>query len=167
MKKSSSKVKTLDEILRLLPALRKAGKVIVTTNGSYDLLHAGHLLSLEESKSQGDVLIVGVNSDSSVKAYKSPLRPIIPEQERTLLLAGLECVDYVFIFNQLTPNDWLRKICPDIHTNFIGYGVDCVEALTLKEIGAKLYLCQEHAGLSTTAILDRVVDIFKREGRLK
>lgn len=89
-------------------------KRVVFTNGCFDLLHLGHLVSLESARSLGDLLIVGLNSDSSVRRIKGDGRPIVPEHERARMLAGLECVDYVVIFDEDTPERLLKAIRPDI-----------------------------------------------------
>jgi len=135
------KIKSLDEILEIVTKANKEGKRIVTTNGSFDLLHAGHIDLFWKAKSEGDILIVGVNSDQSVKAYKKkPSRPIIPEQYRAEAVAAVMYVDYVFLFDDLIPNPWLDRIRPDVHANSAEYGKDCVETEVLKKYGGELFL---------------------------
>ncbi|PIP66606.1 D-glycero-beta-D-manno-heptose 1-phosphate adenylyltransferase [Candidatus Peregrinibacteria bacterium CG22_combo_CG10-13_8_21_14_all_44_10] len=136
--------------------LRHEGKRVVTTNGSFDILHSGHVKSLEESKEQGDVLIVGINTDASVKRYKGEGRPIIPEADRAYLVAALSCVDYVFLFDEDDPTEFLSKLKPDVHTNSEEYGSDCVEAEALRENNGELYLIKKIPGLSTSAIIDKI-----------
>lgn len=150
------KIKTLDELTEIVKILKHEGKKIVTTNGSFDIFHAGHVKALEESKEQGDVLIVGVNSDASVKAYKSLDRPINGEIERATVVAAMACVDYVFIFNEENPIEFLKILKPDIHTNSAEYGENCVEAKTLEENNGRLYLIKKIKGLSTSAIIDKI-----------
>jgi len=152
------KIKSLKEILAIVEKVKKEGKKIVTTNGSFDLFHAGHIDLLEKAKAKGDILIVGVNSDKSVKEYKKkPGRPIIPEKYRVELLAAIMYVDYVFIFNDLIPNPWLEKIRPDIHANSAEYGKNCVETEILKKYGGELYLVpKEDIPLSTTLIESKI-----------
>lgn len=154
------KIKTLDELLILREQVKQQGKKVVTTNGSYDIVHAGHIRSLEESKAQGDILMVGINSDSSVKQYKSPDRPIIPEQYRAEMIAGLECVDYVFIFDELNPIDFVNKLKPDVHTNSADYGEDCVEAEAVKNNGGRLHLLKKYEGYSTSLIIDKILQVY-------
>src|SRR6185295_17873447 len=96
---------------------RTKGKRIVTINGSFDVLHAGHLKILTEAREQGDVLVVGLNSDVSVRGLKGAARPIVPEQQRADLLLGLRCVDYVHIFDEATPIAFLEQVKPDVHVN--------------------------------------------------
>lgn len=150
------KIKTLDELKQIRDILRHESKKVVTTNGSFDILHAGHVKSLEESKEQGDVLIVGINSDASVKRYKGVNRPIIPEADRAYLVAALECVDYVFLFDEDDPREFLKQLRPDIHTNSEEYGSNCVEADVIKENDGELYLIKKIPGLSTSAIIEKI-----------
>ena len=94
---------------------RRAGRVVVWTNGCFDLLHPGHVSSLQAARSLGDVLVVGLNSDASVKANKGPARPILSQHERAALLAALECVDHVIVFDEPTPAAALSRLRPDVH----------------------------------------------------
>lgn len=131
---------------------QKEGGVVVTTNGSFDLFHLGHEFLLLESRKQGDVLIVGVNSNASVKRYKGEDRPIESEEVRAANVARL--ADYVFLFEEDDPREWLRMIRPDVHCNAASYGEDCIEKHVLQEIGAELYLVPVKKDLgSTTEIL--------------
>ena len=136
--------------------LRTQGKRIVTINGSFDLLHAGHLFILEEAKRQGDVLIVGLNSDASVKRYKSADRPLIPEAERAQMLLGLRCVDYVHVFDEDVPMPFLEEVRPDVHVNGSEYGADCVEAPTVRKHGGRVHIVEKIPGLSTSQIVARI-----------
>lgn len=157
------KIKTLPETVHLVKQLKKEGKTIVTNNGSYDLLHFGHVKSLQEAKQQGDVLIVGINSDSSVKKYKSKDRPIIPQTQRAEMIAALECVDYVFIFEETTPIRFINLLKPHIHTNSANYGENCIEAEAVKQNGGKLYLLQKYESISTSEIIKKILKIYTRE----
>lgn len=158
----NNKIKTEEELIRIAEKLRNSGKKVVTTNGSFDIFHFGHTLLFDEAKKQGDVLIVGLNSDKSVKEYKGPDRPINPEKARAGVITALENVDYVFLFNDTTPNRWLELIKPDVHCNSSEYGEDCVEKPTLEKIGAKLHLVgrDENDGLSTSEIIEKIVQIY-------
>jgi D-beta-D-heptose 7-phosphate kinase/D-beta-D-heptose 1-phosphate adenosyltransferase len=137
-------------------SLKGMGKRIVTINGSFDLFHAGHLYILQQAREQGDVLIVGLNSDASVKRYKGSNRPLVPEAERADLLLGLRCVDYVHIFDEADPIAFLEAVRPDVHVNGAEYGENCIEASTVKEHGGRLHLVDRIRGLSTSALLDRI-----------
>jgi D-beta-D-heptose 7-phosphate kinase/D-beta-D-heptose 1-phosphate adenosyltransferase len=136
--------------------LRGQGKRIVTINGSFDVLHAGHLHILEEARRQGDVLIVGLNSDASVRGYKGPGRPIVPEQQRAQMLLALRVVDYVHIFNESDPIAFLSEVRPDVHVNGAEYGQDCVESGVVKDGGGRLHLVGRVAGLSTTDVVGKL-----------
>jgi D-beta-D-heptose 7-phosphate kinase/D-beta-D-heptose 1-phosphate adenosyltransferase len=138
----------------LAARLRGQGKRIVTTNGSFDLLHAGHLHLLSEARQRGDVLIVGLNSDASVRRYKGPTRPIVPERQRAALLLALRPVDYVHIFDEPDPIAFLRELAPDVHVNSAEYGSDCIESGTVRQRGGTLHLVERLPGFSTTHLVD-------------
>ncbi len=140
----------------LVAALRARGRRVVTVNGSFDLLHAGHLYILNEAKQRGDVLIVGLNSDSSVRGYKGPARPIVPEQARAEMLLALRMVDYVHIFDEAVPIEFLAAVQPDVHVNGAEYGEDCVEAETVKQGGGRLHLVERIDGLATSDVFERI-----------
>ncbi len=103
----------LEELIEIRERLKKEGKKVVFTNGCFDIIHAGHVDYLTKAKSFGDVLIVGLNSDESVKKIKGKKRPIIPEQERAFILYNLKPVDYVVLFDEETPADLIGKLIPD------------------------------------------------------
>lgn len=136
--------------------LRASGKTVVTLNGSFDLLHAGHLKMIHEASLQGDVLIVALNSDASIQAYKSPLRPIIPLEHRLEMMAALEFVDFVTFFDETDPIALLETIKPDVHCNGSEYGENCIEAETIKKHGGKIHIISLVPGLSTTKIIEKI-----------
>ena len=137
-------------------SLRVDKKTIATLNGSFDLLHAGHLFILEEAAKQADVLFVLLNTDRSIQAYKSPTRPIVPLEYRRELMAAIECVDYVSWFDETDPRAILTKIRPDVHVNGAEYGENCIEAETVKSFGGKVHLVGRIPSLSTSMIVERV-----------
>ena len=139
---------------QLAATLRAKGKRIVTINGSFDILHGGHLHILSEARQRGEVLIVGLNSDRSVRSYKGPDRPIVPELQRAEMLLALRVVDYVHIFDELTPIAFLEQVKPDVHVNGSEYGVDCVESETVRRGGGQLHIVDRIPGLSTTRIAE-------------
>jgi D-beta-D-heptose 7-phosphate kinase/D-beta-D-heptose 1-phosphate adenosyltransferase len=150
------------DALRLVPrqslaplasTLRARGKRIVTVNGSFDILHNGHLHILNEARQRGEVLIVGLNSDASVRSYKGPERPIVPERQRAEMLLALRMVDYVHIFDESDPIAFLREIRPDVHVNGSEYGADCIEAETVKQHGGTLHIVGRIPGLSTSNLI--------------
>lgn len=138
--------------------LKNRKKKIVFTNGCFDLLHAGHLSSLKKAKSFGDVLIVAVNSDESVKRLKGDLRPIISQMDRIELLSALECVDYVILMEDDTPVNLIRLIKPDISVKGIDWKDKLVpEKSIIEEMGGKIEFIELEAGLSTTNIIKKIV----------
>ncbi|MBE7557813.1 adenylyltransferase/cytidyltransferase family protein [bacterium] len=144
------------------PALdphRRAGRSIVSVNGSFDLLHAGHLHILAEAARQGDVLVVGLNSDVSVRAYKGPGRPIMPESERAEILLALEMVDYVVLFDEPECAAFVLRVRPDVHVNDASYGENCIEAPAVRACGGRLHLVDKLPTASTTDILRRIKDL--------
>ena len=156
----NSKIKTREEINKIAEDLRKKGKTIVTTNGSFDMLHIGHVKFLQEAKQQGDVLIVGLNSDSSVKENKGEERPINNEENRALVLAALECVDYVVVFDEKTPLKLMEVIRPNVHVNGEEYGEDCIEAPIVKKFGGKIHLVKKYKDFSTTKLIEKIKNQF-------
>ncbi|GAK53901.1 heptose adenosyltransferase [Candidatus Moduliflexus flocculans] len=151
-----SKLVERGELAALVARLKAQGNTIVTTNGSFDLLHIGHVTMLQEAKALGETLIVGVNSDRSIRRYKGKSRPICPEAHRAGMLAALECVDYVTIFDELTPVELLKILQPHIHVNSPEHGNDCVEREVVEQHGGRIQLSTLVDGMSTTELLRRV-----------
>jgi len=112
------------ELIRILEKIRKGKKRVIFTNGCFDILHAGHIDLLEKAKSYGDYLVVGLNSDLSVRKIKGPNRPIFPEIDRARLLAALEVVDYIVFFDEETPFEILRQLRPDVLVKGGDYQID-------------------------------------------
>jgi D-beta-D-heptose 7-phosphate kinase/D-beta-D-heptose 1-phosphate adenosyltransferase len=141
-------------LAQLAATLRAKGKRLVTINGSFDVLHGGHLHILSEARRQGDTLIVGVNSDASVRSYKGPGRPIVPERQRAAMLLALRLVDYVHIFDEPDPIAFLKEVRPDIHVNGAEYGSDCIESEVVRSGGGEIHIVDRLPNLSTTGLLD-------------
>jgi D-beta-D-heptose 7-phosphate kinase/D-beta-D-heptose 1-phosphate adenosyltransferase len=139
---------------QLATSLRARGKRIVTTNGSFDLLHSGHLHILNEARRRGDVLIVGLNSDASVKRYKGSSRPIVPESRRAEMLLALRMVDYVHIFDEPDPIAFLKEVNPEVHVNGSEYGENCIESETVRRGGGRIHVVNLIPGLSTSSLID-------------
>lgn len=150
-----------------LPALRERrqsarndGQIVVWSNGTFDLMHPGHVRSLEQARALGDLLIVGINSDRSVRAYKGPHRPILSAEERAALIAGLECVDYVLIFDDDTPMEVLRVLQPDIHCKGAEYapphGRPVPERAIVEAYGGRIEYLPLIPGISTSDLVHRV-----------
>ena len=156
-----NKIKNLKEIEVIAARLRKINKKIVTTNGVFDLLHAGHVAYLEKAKALGDVLMVGINSDSSVKQNKGDKRPINGERARLIVMASLESVDYVFLFSEKDPKSWLEKIKPDIHVKAADYKLNqIIEKEPVEKNGGKITLIALEKGFSTTKTIEKILKIF-------
>jgi rfaE bifunctional protein nucleotidyltransferase chain/domain len=139
---------------QLATTLRAKGKRIVTVNGSFDILHSGHLHILNEARRRGDVLIVGVNSDASVRSYKGPNRPIVPEGRRAEMLLALRMVDYVHIFDEPDPIAFLKELNPDLHVNGSEYGENCVESETVRRGGGRIHVVDRIPCLSTSGLVE-------------
>lgn len=139
--------------------LRREGKTIATLNGSFDLLHAGHLEIIYEASKQADLLIVALNSDSSIQCYKSSNRPIIPLEYRLQMMAAIEFVDYVTWFDETDPLRLLSLIKPDVHVNGAEYGENCIEAETVQQCGGRIHIVKLIPGLSTSAILQKIATL--------
>jgi len=137
-------------------ALRKEGKTIATLNGSFDLMHAGHLYFIYEASKVADLLIVGLNTDHSIQQYKSPTRPIVPLEYRLQMMAALEFVDFVTWFDETDPRQLLSVIQPDVHVNGAEYGENCIEAETVKHFGGRIHLVDRIPTLSTTEIIKKI-----------
>lgn len=153
---SRSKIIYPEELEAKIAELRRQKKRIATLNGSFDLLHAGHLYILHEASKTADLLIIAVNSDASVKAYKSPARPIVPLRYRLEMLTAIAFVDYVTWFEETDPRALLNKIKPDVHVNGAEYGPNCIEAETVKKQGGKLHLVERIPGLATSDIIKKI-----------
>lgn len=149
------------KLVKKVNALKKKGKKIVFTNGCYDLIHAGHVKFLQKAKKLGDILILAINSDSSVRRIKGPKRPVMPEHERAEVLAALECVDIVTIFHENDPFNIVKDIVPDVLVKGGDWkmgtiiGADIVEAA-----GGRTTNIKYEKGNSTTGIIERVVEAY-------
>ncbi len=144
----------VEEIVR---SLRQKGKTLATLNGSFDLLHAGHLYIIHQASLQADILFVALNSDFSIQQYKGKNRPIIPLHYRLEMMASLEFVDHVTWFEETDPRELLRIIRPDVHVNGAEYGSACIEAETVAEGGGRLHLVDRIPSLSTSALIERIL----------
>lgn len=163
------KLISIDNIRPECERLRARGMSIVLTNGHFDLLHIGHLRYLQVARSLGDVLLVGINDDAVTTSRKGPRRPIIPEDERAELVAGLACVDYTVIFHDQTADGLIEAVKPDIYVKGGDYTVDpdspgtmLPEAPTVMKVGGEVRILPLEAGQSTSAIEQRIVERWER-----
>lgn len=153
---------TLHEALSRVRDWRGDGKTIVFTNGVFDLLHPGHVRYLGEARRAGDVLVVGVNSDRSVRINKGPDRPIIPEAERAEVLAALACVDAVVVFDAATPHDVIAAIQPDVLVKGADWAEDAIVGRDIVEArGGRVVRVKVEEGYSTTTIVQKIQSLAK------
>jgi D-beta-D-heptose 7-phosphate kinase/D-beta-D-heptose 1-phosphate adenosyltransferase len=157
------KIKGREELSRIIKDLKLKKKRIVFTNGCFDLLHLGHIRYLEEAKTLGDVLVVGVNSDSSVQKLKGPKRPILTVEERTEILSGLGCVDYITIFDELNPLDLITSLQPDVLVK----GGDWTKEQTVgKEVversGGEVIIIPFVQGASTSNLIETILKRYEK-----
>ncbi len=151
------KIVSLDELSVKLEKLKSEGKRIVATGGCFDLIHAGHVDYLERAKELGDVLVVFLNSDESVQSLKGPGRPIVSEENRAIVIAGLEAVDYVCIFSEADPCKVILAVKPDVWVKGADYkGKDIPEQAVIDSYGGRIEYADFKAGCSSTAIIEKI-----------
>jgi rfaE bifunctional protein nucleotidyltransferase chain/domain len=157
------KIKARKELLRIINDLKAEGKRIVFTNGCFDLLHIGHVRYLEEAKALGDVLVVGVNSDASVRKLKGPKRPILPEEERAEILSGLGCVDHITLFNEMDPLKLIASLRPDV---LVKGGDWTKEQIVGKEVversGGEVVIIPFVKGASTSNLIETIFKKYEK-----
>ncbi|MFC1546312.1 D-glycero-beta-D-manno-heptose 1-phosphate adenylyltransferase [bacterium] len=153
-----NKLKNLKDMVPVLRKLQKKGYKVVFTNGCFDILHSGHILYLRKAKSLGDILVVGLNSDKSVKKIKGPLRPLFPQKERAEILSSLRTVDYIAFFNEDTPIKIIKKVKPDILAKGGDYELDEIVGRDfLKSIGRRTVRIPFIKSKSTTNIIKKII----------
>jgi len=159
-----NKIYSREKLKEELDRLRKEGKKTIFTNGCFDILHVGHARYLQEAKKIGDILVVAINSDSSVRAIKGEKRPIIPEDERAEMVASLGSVDYVTIFHESTPLELIEYLQPHV----IVKGGDWTEEKavgreSVKKLGGTVVIVPEIRGASTSGIIEKITKIYSKE----
>jgi rfaE bifunctional protein nucleotidyltransferase chain/domain len=153
----SDKLKTLDELIEIAAQARRNGKSVVFTNGCFDLLHRGHVHVLRQAKAAGDLLVVAINSDQSVKAIKGPTRPVAAEMDRLELIAAMEMVDYVILFDEPDPSKLITAIKPNVLAKGGDWGADGVVGADIVEReGGRVVLVPYLKGYSTSEIIERI-----------
>lgn len=162
-----SKIRSRTVLKAECEKFRKAGKKIVFTNGSFDILHAGHVEYLQFARSQGDLLIVGLNSDDSVRRYKGPKRPINAQDDRAKVLAGLESVDFVVVFDEDEPAPLIAELQPDVLVKGADWGHYISGRDIVEKRGGQVVLAQMVPERSTTRVIERVLDAYGGKGRTK
>ena len=156
-----SKILKLSDLVKVLESLREAGKQIVFTNGCFDILHVGHVRYLAAARSKGDALVLGLNSDASVKSIKPDKRPIVDQDQRAEVLAGLACVDFITIFDEPDPLALIQTIKPDVLIK----GADWKEAEIIgsdvvKSYGGQVIRIEVVSGISTSRIIQRILKLY-------
>ena len=144
---NSKLINDIDSLKSILKNEQKAGKRVVFTNGCFDIIHPGHIFILEQAKLKGDILVVGLNSDQSIKGFKSDLRPICTQDDRAYVLAGLASVDYIYIFNEATPENIIMKISPDVLVKGKDYKID--------DIAGADYMLKENKKIELVDIIEK------------
>ena len=148
---------SLEEGAALVERLRAQGKTVVFTNGVYDLLHPGHIRYLQAARALGDALVVGVNSDRSVRANKGPGRPVNPEAERAEVIAALSSVDAAIVFDEDTPNEIITRLQPDVLVKGADWAEDAIVGRDVVEArGGRVVRMPVEQGFSTTNLIDRI-----------
>jgi D-beta-D-heptose 7-phosphate kinase/D-beta-D-heptose 1-phosphate adenosyltransferase len=158
------KIKERKELLKIIKTLKAKGSRIVFTNGCFDLLHIGHIRYLEKARTLGDILVVGVNSDSSVRKLKGTKRPVLPVKERAEILSGLECVDYITIFDEIDP----LKLITSIKPNVLAKGGDWTkEQIVGREVversGGEVVIIPFIKGASTSNLIEIILKRFRKK----
>ncbi len=165
MRSFHDKLVSRDALSGLASGFSKAQKTLVSTNGCFDLLHLGHIEYLQSAKRFGDVLLVGVNSDASVRKLKGRGRPVQDETTRALQIAALESVDYVFLFSDLTPVEWLEALRPQVHVKGADYlNKEMPEREVIAAWGGRIELIPFLEGYSTTGLIERLKTLPDKDG---
>jgi D-beta-D-heptose 7-phosphate kinase/D-beta-D-heptose 1-phosphate adenosyltransferase len=153
-----TKIYPLNSLIPIIQQLKEQQKIVVFTNGCFDILHAGHVQYLQEAKKQGDFLIVGLNSDRSISTIKGPKRPIVNEQQRAYVLSGLSCVDYITIFDEPDPFNLISQLIPHKLVKGADWAeCDIVGANIVKNAGGQIVRIHLVPDISTTEIIRRIV----------
>jgi len=158
-------VENLEMLEKRVIAQKRAGRRIIFTNGGFDLLHVGHLRSLQAARALGDHLIVALNSDSAIRASKGMGRPIFPERERAEILAALDCVDSIIIFNEATADRLLERLQPHVHAKGPDYAPDPPEGDTVRAYGGEIAFVGDPKAHSTSELIAKIqrVELSARE----
>ncbi len=155
----SGKLIEPDQLEDKVAELKASGSTIASLNGSFDLLHAGHLHIIHEASKQADILIVALNSDHSIKQYKSLKRPIIELKYRLQMMSALAMVNFVTWFEEPDPRQLLEKMCPHVHVNGVEYGAECIEKWVVEKGGGRVHIVPLVPVLSTSAIIEKIQEL--------
>lgn len=151
------KIRSLEKLLGVRKGLRAAGRSVVFTNGVFDLLHVGHVRYLQEARSLGDALVVGINSDRTVRELKGEERPVTNESERAEILAALRCVDYITVFDDISPRSLIAQLLPDVLVKGGDWELDQIHGREeVEAAGGKVMSLPFVSGASTTGIIEKM-----------
>lgn len=157
----TEKIKTLAELKKIVADARNRGKRVVFANGCFDMLHGGHISYLQSAKARGDMLVVGVNSDVSMKKIKGEKRPIYPQEERLELLAAIEVVDYLLLFDEESCDHLLRELHPDVHAKGTDYTRETVpERATSQALGIEVFIAGAPKENATKDIIKLILERY-------
>ncbi len=157
-----SKIKKREDLAKIVAKLKKQGKKVAFANGCFDILHVGHIRFLRAAKAKGDILVLGLNSDSSVRKLKGEGRPLVNQRERAEIMDAFDFVDYIVIFNELTVDKTLQTLLPTYHCKGTDYTVDTVpEKEMAKKFGIKIAIVGDPKGHSTKDIIKTIVEKYK------
>jgi rfaE bifunctional protein nucleotidyltransferase chain/domain len=148
-----------EDLLRQRTGWKRLGKIVVFTNGCYDLLHPGHIRLLEQARNQGDILVLGLNSDAAVRANKGPSRPIVPEKERVELAVALEAVDAVTLFDEPTPRELIAALLPDVLVKGADWSHFIAGREEVEAAGGQVLTIPLEPGYSTTNIVNKILSL--------
>ncbi len=161
---AAHKIVPLAKLQTIVGEAKKSGRKIVWTNGCFDIMHVGHILYLEKARSLGDMLIVGLNSDASVRSFKGPSRPIVEERQRAKLLSALSCVDYVTIFEDSSPVKLLELLQPDVFAKGGDYSIASLnqdERRAVEQYGGRIELLAGVPGMSTSHLIEKILKSYQ------
>ena len=157
-----NKLVSRPKLARIITRLKKQGKKVVFANGCFDLLHVGHIRFLRGAKARGDILVLGLNSDASVRKLKGWGRPLVNQRERAEILSEFECIDYIVIFNELTVDKTLQTLLPDYHAKGTDYTRNTVpERDMAKELGIKIAIVGDKKSHSTRDLIKTIVEKYR------
>ncbi|MDP2876249.1 MAG: D-glycero-beta-D-manno-heptose 1-phosphate adenylyltransferase, partial [Holophaga sp.] len=163
-RKSNSKIKSMDSITIIIEKAKQQKKRIVFTNGCFDILHLGHIIFLEKARNLGDILVLGLNSDASIRRLKGPKRPLIDIESRANVLAALESIDFVVTFEEDTPDELIKIIKPDVLVKGGDYTLDEIVGRSFVEsYGGRVELIPLVDGKSTTNLIERVLNRYSEQ----
>ena len=158
----SEKILDREVLQETVQSLKKGGKKIAFTNGCFELLHVGHVQYLQAARAEGDILVVGVNSDHSVRQIKGPRRPVVPQNERAEVLASLACVDFVSLFDEPDPLEIIRSLLPDVLVKGADWAEDAIVGRDVVEAhGGRVVRIPLTQGASTTSIIEKILASYR------